>query len=65
VGQKTRREILNIFSRFKDFVEESSMETSDTEIDQCIKDYLVNLQSRFSTYFTEVAKLKSYACNRP
>jgi hypothetical protein len=26
------------------------VETSDAGIDQCIKDYLVNLQSRFSKY---------------
>jgi hypothetical protein len=53
MGQKTRKEILDMFSRLKDFVEENSMETSKSGIDQCIKDRLVNLQSRFSKYFPE------------
>jgi hypothetical protein len=34
-------------------VEENSVETIDTVIDQCIKDHLVNLQSKFSKYFRE------------
>jgi hypothetical protein len=29
------------------------VETSDIGIDQCLKDHLVNLQSRFSKYFPE------------
>jgi hypothetical protein len=37
----------------QDFVEENSVETSDIGIDQCIKDYLVNPQSRFSKYFLD------------
>jgi hypothetical protein len=37
----------------EDFLEEKNVETSDTGIDQCIKDHLVNLQSRFSKYFPE------------
>jgi hypothetical protein len=38
----------DIFSRLKDFVEENSVETIDTGFYQCIKNHLVNLQSRFS-----------------
>jgi hypothetical protein len=30
-----------------------TMETSETGSDQCIKDYLVNLQSRVSKYFSK------------
>jgi hypothetical protein len=29
------------------------MKTSDNEINQCVKDHLVNLQSSFSKYFPE------------
>jgi hypothetical protein len=32
-----------MFSRLNDFVEENSVETRDTGIDQCVRDYLVNL----------------------
>jgi hypothetical protein len=42
--------ILNMFSVLKGFVEENSVKTSDTGINQCIKDHLVTLQSRFYTY---------------
>jgi hypothetical protein len=41
------------FPCLRDSVEENSVETSDTGIDQCIKDRFVNLQSKFSTYFPE------------
>jgi hypothetical protein len=34
-------------------MEENSVEASDTGIDQCIKDRLVNLQSRLSKCFPE------------
>jgi hypothetical protein len=44
---------LDIFSRLKYFGEENSVETSDVGIDQCIKDHMCNLQSRFSKYFPE------------
>jgi hypothetical protein len=40
---------LDMLSCLKDFVEES-VRTSDTGIDQCIKDQLVNLQSTFSIF---------------
>jgi effector-binding domain-containing protein len=36
-----------MFSRLKKFVEENGLETSDTGIDQYIKDHLVNLQPKF------------------
>jgi hypothetical protein len=39
-------------------VEENSVEASDTGIDQRIKNHLVNLQSRFSKYFTEAVSDK-------
>jgi hypothetical protein len=42
-----------MISRLKNFVEENSVETSDSRIYQFIKDHLVNLQSRFSKYFPE------------
>jgi hypothetical protein len=42
-----------MFSRVKDFMEERGMETRDTGFDQCIRDRLVNLQSRFSKYLPE------------
>jgi hypothetical protein len=44
---------LDMFSRLKGFVEENSLETFDTGIDQCIQDHLVHQQSRFSEYFPE------------
>jgi hypothetical protein len=47
-ARKLERKSLDILSRLKNFVEEISVETSDTEIDQCIKDHFLNLQSRFS-----------------
>jgi hypothetical protein len=34
-------------------VQKTRKKTSDTQIDQCIKDHLVNLQSRFCKYFPE------------
>jgi hypothetical protein len=61
VGQKTRRDNLDMFSRLKYFVEERDVETSDTGVDQCITDHLVSLQSRFSKYFPEAANDK-YKC---
>jgi hypothetical protein len=42
----------------KDFVEENSAETNATGFDQCIKNYLVNLQSRFTKYFPEAVSDK-------
>jgi hypothetical protein len=44
---------LDMFSRSKDFVEQNSVETIDTGVDQSIKDHLVNLQSRFCKYIKE------------
>jgi hypothetical protein len=40
-----------MFSRLKDFVDESSMETIDAGFDQCIRNHLVNLQSKYHKYF--------------
>jgi hypothetical protein len=42
----------------KDFVEENSLETSDNGITQCIKNHLVNRQSRFSKYFPQAVSDK-------
>jgi hypothetical protein len=53
VGQSVRRDSLDMFSSFKDFVEERNVETSDTEIDRWIKDDFINLHSRISKYFPE------------
>jgi hypothetical protein len=58
VGQKTRRENLDVFSRLKDLVEENIMEISDIGIDQCIEDHVIYLQSRFSKYFPEAVSDK-------
>jgi hypothetical protein len=54
VGQKPRRKRSGQFSRLKDFVEEISVRTSNTGIDHCIKDHMVNLQFRFSEYFAVI-----------
>jgi hypothetical protein len=56
--RKLEAESLEIFSQLKDFVEENSVEKSDTGIVQCIKDHLVNLQSRFPKYFPEAVSDK-------
>jgi hypothetical protein len=42
---------LDMFSRLKHFVKENSVETSDTGIDQCIKDHLICCPAK---YFPEV-----------
>jgi hypothetical protein len=55
---KLEEKILNMPSRLKDFMEQNSVEKSDTGIDQCIKDHLVNPLSRFSKYFPEVVSDK-------
>jgi hypothetical protein len=47
-----------MFSRLEDFAEEKNVETGDTGIEQCIKDHLVNLQSRFPKYFSEAVSGK-------
>jgi hypothetical protein len=47
-----------MFSRLKDFMEEKSVEPSDTGIVQWIKDHLVNLQSKFSKYRLEAVNDK-------
>jgi hypothetical protein len=39
----------DMFSSLKDSVEERNVETSNSRIDQCIKEHVINLQSRFST----------------
>jgi hypothetical protein len=53
VVQKNRRlKFGHVFS-FERYCRGNTVETSVTGIDQCIKDHLVDMQSRFSTYFTE------------
>jgi hypothetical protein len=47
-----------MFSRLKDFVDENSVETSVTGINQYIKAHLVNLQARFSQYLPEAVRNK-------
>jgi hypothetical protein len=56
--RKLEGKSLEICSCLKDFVDENSMEISGTRIDQCIKDQLVNLQSKFSKYFMETLRDK-------
>jgi hypothetical protein len=58
VGQKNRRKNFGHVFSFEGFYGRNSMETSDTGIDQCIKDHLLNLQSRFSKYFPEIVSDK-------
>jgi hypothetical protein len=58
VVQKIKREKFEHVFSFEGFVEENTAEASDTGIDQCIKNHLVNLQSRFSKYFPEVVSDK-------
>jgi hypothetical protein len=47
-----------MLSHLKNFVEEMSVETTDTGIDQCIREHVVNLESRFSKYFPEAVSDK-------
>jgi hypothetical protein len=47
-----------MFSRLKDFMEGNIVGTENSGIDQCIKDHLVNLQSRFSKYRPETIRDK-------
>jgi hypothetical protein len=54
--RKLERISLDMFSRWKDFVEEKSVEASDTGNDQCIKDF--SLESRCSKYFPEAVSDK-------
>jgi hypothetical protein len=65
VGQKTRREKFGHVLSFEDFVEENSVESSDTGIHQCIKNHLVNLQSRFYKYFQKFFLLLLPLWNSP
>jgi hypothetical protein len=51
VGQKTRGEKFEQVFSFEGFCGKKQFGNSDTEIDQHIKDHLVNLQSRFPKYF--------------
>jgi hypothetical protein len=51
VGPKTRREKFGHVFLFEGFMEGNGVKASDTGIDQCIKNHLVNLQSRFSKHF--------------
>jgi hypothetical protein len=56
--RKLEATTLDMFSRSKDFVEENSVETSDTGIDQCIEHHVDNLQCRFSKKFPEAVNDK-------
>jgi hypothetical protein len=51
--RKLERTSLDVFSSLKDFVEENSVGRSDTGIQHCSEEHLVNLQSRFSKHFPE------------
>jgi hypothetical protein len=56
--RKLRGKCLKILSHMKDFMEENTVERSDTGIDQCIKDDLITLQSRLSKYSPEAVSDK-------
>jgi hypothetical protein len=56
--RKLEGKSLDKFSSLKYFVEEYSVEPSDTGIYHSIKYHLINLQSRFCKYFPEAASDK-------
>jgi hypothetical protein len=56
--RKLEEKTLDMFSCLKAFVKENRVEPTDTGIDQCIKDHLVNVQPRFSKYFPEATSDK-------
>jgi hypothetical protein len=45
--RKLERQSFYMITCLKDFVEENSMVTNNTDIDQCVEDHLANLQSSF------------------
>jgi hypothetical protein len=51
VGQKTKMEEFGDVFSFEGFCGGKQCENGDTGIDQCIKDYLANLQSMFQCIF--------------
>jgi hypothetical protein len=51
VGQKTKREEFGDVFSFEGFCVGKQCGNSDIGIDQCIKDYLANLQSMFQSIF--------------
>jgi hypothetical protein len=58
MGEKTRREKFGMFSRLKDFVEESTAETKDIGIYQYMKDYKVS--SKESIGYHQLKKHKPW-----
>jgi hypothetical protein len=57
VRKLRRKDNFDMFSRLKDFVEERDVKTSDSAVDECIRDHLVSLQSRLSKYFSEAVNI--------
>jgi hypothetical protein len=54
---------LNIFPKLNAFTEDNNVELSETGIERCIREHLINLQSSFSKYFPEKMNDK-YSWNR-
>jgi hypothetical protein len=44
---------LDMFPKLDAFIEDNNMGISETGIEQCIREHLINLQSSFSKYFPE------------
>jgi hypothetical protein len=44
---------LEMFPKLNAFIEDNNMEISETGIERCIREHLINLQSNFSKYFPE------------
>jgi hypothetical protein len=44
---------LDMFPKLNAFTEDNNIEISETEIERCIREHLINLQSSFSEYFPE------------
>jgi hypothetical protein len=44
---------LDKFPKLNAFIEDNNMEISETGVERCIREHLINLQSNFSKYFPE------------
>jgi hypothetical protein len=52
-NSKIEERNLDMFPKLNAFIEDNNMEISETEIERCIREHLINLQSSFSKYFPE------------
>jgi hypothetical protein len=44
---------LDMFPKLNAFIEDNNMEISETGVERCVREHLINLQSSFSKYFPE------------